>query len=171
MKIYVKSRLWMENILKNIPDFYMGKNIISIYSQNSYSPFSDRWNILKLEFDDVTDDFRNDLNSNDYLFFNEDHAKQIKKFADEMNKNHEFYVHCDAGVSRSGAVGYVFNEYFNKYLEDNKDDYERFELIHKYLISPNGLVVRLLKKEMFEETDYSEIWKESTYNKDGELTI
>ena len=168
MKILVVPRKFIiQNIEKN-PDWILGKWIISIFSSNSYSPISDRFNILKLNFDDIAE---RDLGStkNSEIFFNENHAKKIHEFIKNINIDNvqPIYIHCDAGVSRSGAVGYILNEYFNKFLRDNNEDNEFFKRKNSHIL-PNPLVVRILKKELFglpfrgiEVNDYS-------FNEEGE---
>ena len=51
MKIRVVSRRYIEEVLKEEPDWDKGKWIISIYSTErgiDFSPLRDRYNILKL---------------------------------------------------------------------------------------------------------------------------
>lgn len=170
MKIYVVPRLYVEKQIDKNSHWIEGKWIISIFSNGSYSPIPfDRYNVLKLEFDDVSEkDFRL-KDASDLVFFNEEHARQIHDFVkdivDDGKKN--FYVHCDAGVSRSGAVGYMLNEWFNKYLTLNRNENESF-LMNNSHIMPNPLVVRLLKNEFF-GTDYKGVFvNDYTYNEDGE---
>ena len=162
MKIFVKSRRWIKGHLEANPEWHFGKWIISIYSSDSQSPFLPRFNVLTLCFDDVTE------KDNDGIHFNTEMAKQIFNFIKDIkNENKPIYIHCDAGVSRSGGVGYMLNEWFNKYLKNNKRDNEFF-LNENSHIMPNPEVVRILKNEMFgtpfmniEVNDYS-------YNEDGE---
>lgn len=84
------------------------------------------------------------------MFFDKQDAKHIHEFARDIidDGSKPIYIHCDAGVSRSGAVGYILNEYYNKFLTDNKEDYDFFNLKNSHIL-PNPLVVRLLKKEFF----------------------
>ena len=82
-------------------------------------------NILKLQFDDVTELVKDEI----YIHFNSDMAKKIVEFIKNIKDDGKnFYVHCDAGVSRSGAVGYMLNEWFNKYIDRKNDDIEFFVL-------------------------------------------
>ena len=166
MKIFVKSRLFISNIISKNPDWILDKWIISIFDQSSFSPISqDRYNILKLEFDDVTEkDTEPGL-----LHFNSDLAKQIVDFIKPIKANDTkpFYVHCAAGVSRSGAVGYMLNEWFNKYLTTNRLDNEAFIMNNSHIL-PNPEVVRILKQEMF-GSDYRGVFvNDYVYNEDGE---
>lgn len=168
MKIFVVSRNYIEKQIDKNPNWIQGKWIISIFSKGGFSPIpNDRFNILKLEFDDVAE---RDISScsKDCIFFNEKHAQQIHEFIKGIPfSKRPFYIHCDAGISRSGAVGYMLNEWFNKYLSSNEIDNDNF-LKHNAHIMPNPLVVRLLKNEFF-GTDYSGIFvNDYEYNENGE---
>ena len=83
-------------------------------------------NILQLEFDDVFDSFT------------EQHAEQIIDFVEKNKNKRVMYVHCDAGISRSGAVGLWMCRYLG---EDEEDFRTRNKNIHP---SPN--VMNILKK-------------------------
>lgn len=149
MKIFVVSRQKIEKMLNQNPKWYIGKYIISIFSKGDHSPFLDRFNILKLEFDDVTDEMYGWSGFADStIFFNENHAKAIHEFIKHISANDKrpIFVHCDAGVSRSGAVGYILNEWFNKYLTSNYTDAEAFKETNNHIL-PNPTVVRM--KELF----------------------
>lgn len=152
MKIYVVSRQYVESCLKENENWYKNKWIISIYSSESFSPLPDQYNILKLQFDDVSEkDIGGWSNIPDTcIFFDEEHAKAIHSFIDKIRSDSEkeFYIHCDAGISRSGAVGTLLNEYFNKFLGIHRMDNESFIMNNSHIM-PNPLVVRVLKKELF----------------------
>ena len=162
MKIFVRPRAWILNHLESDSEWHYNKWVISIYSTDSQSPFLPRYNVLSLQFDDVTE------KDKDGIHFTVEMAKEIVNFiSDIKNDNKIFYVHCDAGVSRSGAVGYLLNEWFNKFINNNIEDNEFF-LNQNSHIMPNPEVVRILKNEMFgvpfmniEVNDYE-------YNEDGE---
>ena len=171
MKIYVVPRMYIEKMINSNPNWVGGKWIISIYSSEKgidFSPLPDRFNILKLQFDDISERDKDIINDN-YIFFNENHAKQIHEFIKDIKENdtREFYVHCDAGVSRSGAVGYLLNEYFNKYLTLNRIDNESFKMNNNHIL-PNPLVVRILKNELFGRPFAGIEVNDYTYNEDGE---
>ena len=147
MKIYIVPRYYIEKQLTKNLNWHINKWIISIYSSEKeidFSPLPDRFNILKLQFDDIAE------KNNNFILFNEDHAKKIHAFIKEIkvNDKKDFYIHCDAGISRSGAVGYLLNEYFNKFIVENKIDNEAFK-INNSNIMPNPLVIRILKNELF----------------------
>ena len=167
MKILVVSRQFVERKIQVCPDWCAGKWIISIFSHFdsnlNYSPCPDRYNILKLQFDDVTE------KDNVGIKFSENHAKKLLDFIKAIKSDSDmpFYIHCDAGVSRSGAVGYMLNEWFNKYIETNREDNEFFIQNNRHIM-PNPLVVRILKNEFF-GNDYSGVFvNDYTYNENGE---
>lgn len=165
MKIFVESRAWIKNQIERNPDWIQGKWIISIFSKDSYSPLPDRFNILKLEFDDVTERDTED----GLLHFSEEHAKQIVDFIKSIKDDGRkvFYVHCDAGVSRSGAVGYLLNEWFNKFLEVRRVDNESFRMNNSHIL-PNPEVMRILKKELFGNA-HTVFVNDYSFNEDGEI--
>lgn len=170
MKITVLSRGQVKRLHKKDAKFHKSHWFISIFSseienqKNSYSPLPDGSNILKLKFDDVTEkDF------DYYIHFNKDMAKRVINFIKNIKDDGtmDFIVHCDAGVSRSGAIGYMLNEYFNKFLKRNQEDIDFFNTINAHIM-PNPEVTRILKQEMF-GNDYSGVFVNNyEYNEDGE---
>lgn len=91
-------------------------------------------NILEVYFDDVTEynikcDTLHPFYKRAYMrrglvCFNEEMAKSIIDFADDIyKKDEELNIHCWAGKSRSQAVGYCLNQYYNLYLSRNKNDF------------------------------------------------
>lgn len=177
MKILVVPRFFVERELIKNPEWHFGKNVISIFSNNDVSPLPDRFNVLKLEFDDVSE---RDMggwaegitwtdNRDNLIFFNQRHASMIKEFINNIKPDTDktLFIHCDAGVSRSGAVGMVLNEYFNKYLVDNKKDYDQFTKNNPHIL-PNPLVTRILKEELFGPVVAGIKVNDYEYNEDGE---
>ena len=70
-------------------------------------------NVLNIEFDDVLSDLIiNDTEAKAITF---EQAKDIVSFI-ERNLGKDFYIHCTAGISRSGAVA--------TFIEENYDDYK-----------------------------------------------
>lgn len=136
----------MENQLTVNPNWFMNKWIISIFSSNgdkNFSPFIDRYNILKLQFDDITE-----LDNNG-IHFSVELAQKLISFIQEIQfENKPIYIHCDAGISRSGAVGYMLNEWFNKYVRQNDFDNILFQHYNPHIM-PNPEVIRILKNNMF----------------------
>lgn len=169
MKIFVEPRAFIEKQMDKNPDWYLEKWIISIFSKGDHSPVPERYNVLQLEFDDVSEkDFESCKDK--CIFFNEEHAKEIHEFINKIPADSKkmFFVHCDAGVSRSGAVGYILNEWFNKYKMHNNLDNEAFIMNNRHIL-PNPLVVRLLKNELWGKPKFANIEvNDYEYNEDGE---
>ena len=101
-------------------------------------------NILRLQFDDATENPNGDL-----TLFSVEMAHQIKNFIAGVDQSKELFVNCAAGISRSGAVGDVLNEYFNRYLEFNAVDDHYFKKYNRQIL-PNPLIRRLLYNVFFE---------------------
>lgn len=123
-------------------------NIISINTEGIEEvPFSKefqgRKNVLILYFDDIiqTDP------QNCGRIFSADNAKAISVFLKRADLNIPLVVHCTAGISRSGAVGQVLNDFFNNFYEKNPNDYEAFTKTHGHLI-PNFRVRSVLMSEL-----------------------
>ena len=154
MKIFVVSRNKIKKFHKKDAMFHKNNWIISIFSSPmedqygktpSYSPLPNASNILKIQFDDVTE------HDSDWGWhFNSNLAKKIvsfiKNIKDDGSKN--FFIHCDAGVSRSGAIGFLLNEWFNKFIANKPEDDEFFKKMNSHIM-PNPEVMRILKTEMF----------------------
>lgn len=152
MKIIVISQTKAKKFNYKSAEERTGNNFITIRDHTVNHPvlhFHNQPNVLALQFDDVEDtDDPELLKRFNYVLFNEDMAKEIHRFIDNMDKSKPLYVNCVAGVSRSGGVGIVLNEYFNKYLENNEWDYEGFFIQNRQII-PNATVSRILKYELF----------------------
>lgn len=96
--------------------------VISITRPEFPAPLDWGWgDILRLEFDDILpaeiDPEKGDPNPNphNYALFTEGQAESIVYFV-ERYPNWNFMVHCDAGVSRSVAVGAFIAEIWDKEL-------------------------------------------------------
>jgi len=95
-------------------------------------------NMMALAFDDVTESSKDKCHNMGYCttIFNEDHAKQIIDFAHSLQFDLEkmpIVIHCDAGISRSGAVATFISDYFHIPFKDE-------------LIRPNSYVLNVLWK-------------------------
>ena len=146
MQIEVKARTFFEARMggKRERELFRTRRIISINNIGFPAeppPFSEPFltaeNLLVLYFDDV-DEGPNAMTPAQ--------ARAIADFACSGDLR-PIIVHCSAGISRSGAVGEVLNWYFNRYLEDNQEDYQRFQIMHRDLV-PNAHVRRLLLAEL-----------------------
>ena len=142
MKIFVVPRHWVEMFHKDNP-FFKENNFISIGEYEGGEGVSaDGDNILKLVFEDISDKEEGKL-------FSDKQAKMIKEFVDRIDWSKPLYVNCAAGISRSGAVGSVLNDYVNFMMNNGEknDDWFRFHQINSK-IRPNAYVSRVLKKEL-----------------------
>lgn len=101
-------------------------------------------NVIKLTFDDVTDTelewkAKSGQDVSKFILFDRLQAKKIVDFL-EVNKTAEtLYIHCTAGVSRSGAVGVFANDVcgeqsFFDFCNNNPQ------------IRPNSFVLALLRR-------------------------
>jgi hypothetical protein len=110
---------------------------ISIHNWNDTQIESDSQNYLNLWFDDITEK-ETKFVINDILF-TEEHAKQIIEFCENNSDKRHLYVHCTAGISRSGAVGLFINDNWGT------NSYESFMRNHPW-IHPNPYVSRILNQ-------------------------
>lgn len=90
----------------------------------------DHDNVLTLFFDDVGE-------KDDNAFTQEQGKKVINFFKRNKNKT-GILIHCDAGISRSGAIGEFCADYFGI-------PYEEFKRKNPRVI-PNGHVLRTLRR-------------------------
>ena len=147
MRIHVKARSFFEARQGGrLEVFWLQTHRIISINNVSFPaeppPFSKEYlsaeNLLVLYFDDV-EEGPNAMTA--------EQAKRIADFALRPGDDRPIIVHCSAGISRSGAVGSVFNWYFNRCLADNEADYRAFGLRHPYL-APNAQVQKLLLDEL-----------------------
>lgn len=114
---------------------------ISIISSNmpnhSYWFKSDHSNVLNLKFDDAdeknVEQYKN--TSQTIRLFQDSDAFKVIDFA-LTNTGRYFYIHCIAGVSRSGAVGFFIRQLLDY-------DYEQFRRMNTGII-PNSYVLQKL---------------------------
>jgi predicted protein tyrosine phosphatase len=117
-------------------------------------------NVLPIVFDDITkyqyeNDmihpvYRNVVKDREIIYFNEEMANQILNFSLDIWKNDGMLnIHCYAGRSRSQAIGYILNNYFNLFKEKNENDY-LFNVknsLKKFM--PNHDVLKILNEKIF----------------------
>ena len=128
-------------------EFFKNNNFISICEQEGYEGVSANGsNILKLVFDDASPA------ETGCTLFSPEQAQTIKKFVDTIDKTKALYVNCFAGISRSGAVGTVINDYVNCYLNDCKKntDWDLFFQRNPQIL-PNAYVMRVMREEFWRE--------------------
>jgi len=149
MKILIKPRKWIEHNLSEDGGFCERFNFISIFSSKDLSPLPEQKNILKLEIDDITDgdipQFHSD--GSPLILFNGEHAEKVISFIHNIDRQKTLVVHCDAGISRSGAVGLQLNKYCNSIFEHHPRDYESF-FNDNPDIMPNPTIVDVLAEKI-----------------------
>jgi predicted protein tyrosine phosphatase len=106
--------------------------------------------ILSLQFDDLRDDQVEFCLKNGFkpVLFTKEQAKQVVDFIKELqmeSENSDLIIHCDAGISRSGAVA--------KFTSD----FLKIPFLDPY-IRPNTYVLRLLW-EVIDERNATEKFK------------
>lgn len=125
----IKDKLGVNDLVISINDSATG-----VYNWCDGPLFEDTSpKILSLFFHDIEEE------RIPYIAFNEDHAESIAVFVKYWHKRrikYNLYVHCFAGISRSGAVGRVISEYIGIN--------EEFEAAHKHII-PNCRIMRYLR--------------------------
>jgi predicted protein tyrosine phosphatase len=104
---------------------------------------SDHPNVLRMWFDDIEKDLQvSPTNPNKCLAFTPEQAKQVFDFINS-NYGKDFFVHCSAGISRSGAVGAFINDYHgwdrSKFVKDNP------------YIHPNARISRMLNNKVWKQ--------------------
>ena len=151
MRILIKPRTWVEKQLETDRIFCRKFNFISIFSSKDFSPLPDLPNILKLEFDDITETDIPQVHADGspLILFGREQAERIVRFVLAADRQKILAVHCDAGISRSGAVGEQLNEYFNRIVEDRPGDYAKFSEDNGGVI-PNPRVARILREALEE---------------------
>ena len=152
MKIDILPRSYFEERRGSfeIGELFRSHKVISIQSSNGWDsepPFSkehcESKNLLCLVFDDYFGIPEDPVERSRVALFTPEHADRIMRFVDDGSM--PLVVHCTQGVSRSGAVGYVLDRYFNSVLANNEKDYEYF-MARNPFIMPNPNVVEVFLK-------------------------
>ena len=133
MKIDVLARTYFEERIGSdeITQLLKTHKVISIQSSSGWDsepPFSkehcESKNLLCLAFDDYFGIPEDPVERSRVALFTPEHADRIMRFVDDGSM--PLVVHCTQGVSRSGAIGYVLDRYFNRVLANNEKDYEYY---------------------------------------------
>lgn len=103
--------------------------------------FKDYENALTIIFDDIEKEMTYD--GEKLTLFNEGHAEQILDFIEKHKNSDIFYVHCYAGISRSGAIGRFMCEKLN---EKNPEDRQWFADHVEFRIMPNTHILKVLNR-------------------------
>ena len=125
-----------------------GRRVISIRSSDGWDDsfpvppgVRPHDNLLCLTFDDSTG--LDDWDGRELpILFDAAVARQIVDFV--RDDALPLVVQCTAGVSRSGAIGFGFDEFFN--VRDNRNpDGHTYFLARNPQVRPNALVLRLMR--------------------------
>lgn len=140
MKILVVSQRFLVSKLDEA--YFANNNFITIKPkhQEKHVIWQTGPNVLKLTFDDVSAPMEG------CAMFGERHARRICEFIKTIDTSRTLIVNCVHGISRSGAVGQVLDEYFNVHLERNKDDHRYFIDNNPYIL-PNTRIAETLRRE------------------------
>ena len=163
MNIFVISRQNLDKIIFSKKIFLNGESfaVISITSIGIESPGIKKKllsehkrilsslgmnQILQLEFNDTSPDEKRIAEDE---LFTIGQAKQIIEFAKKSSANN-LIIHCDAGVSRSGAVGLWATRFLNQDENEFKEKHPQ--------IAPNPFVLGILMEESGLNAEYMKIW-------------
>ena len=163
MKIKVFPRKWFQDIRGTDEEarVFRDWNVISVitpaYEPKGFKdeavPFSDKYlgspNLIVVKFHDADRQWNDEV-----VLMNECDADRIWNFVQSTRDNGRmgYLVHCTAGKSRSQAIGYVLNEYFNGRhgISPDEVEYNEYESIYAASRTMNSLVKRLLMERFFD---------------------
>jgi len=166
VNIHILSRKSVDRIVKTRYCRLNNWALISIY--NSSGPLdADQvleslgcHEILSLRFSDISSTQYHSMSKyknhkKHLVLFSDNHAKQIIDFIDrQKDKIIDLVVHCEAGISRSGAVGLFVCRYLGlderKYRDDNPE------------IEPNHYIFNVLYKVSGMKSNYETLWHKLT---------
>jgi predicted protein tyrosine phosphatase len=140
--ILKKQGITDSNVENQDNTFYIS---INSTEGNDNQPYFEKQhaNVLTLYFDDCNEYKKHPIIGSSGGFYeqipmSEEQALEVIKFVEKMDNNSNVYVHCTAGVSRSGAVGAFINDYFGR-------SWDKFKFDNPQVI-PNSHISSLLKK-------------------------
>ena len=110
-------------------------------------------NLLCLTFDDCTSMEEAWAEHEAPELFDAEMAAQVVRFAKDDGLG--LIVQCTAGISRSGAIGFALDEFFNSRDDRNPEDHEYFVLKNPQ-VRPNALVLRIMREALGQLTEEDE---------------
>lgn len=138
--ILPRMRISNTNVIEHVSEAFI--SILNSDQPDSSYFDKDYPNVLRLVFDDVTDEeFKrvSEQTQRELTLFSAEQAKQVLSFLENNKHVDTLYVHCTAGVSRSGAVGTIANDFYGK------ETFFEFTQSNPY-IKPNYFIVALLRR-------------------------
>lgn len=111
MSVTVLSRTKIIDVNHSVSGFLEKNNVVSCLDTGIGSPFifsvytDHKPNLLTLSFDDVGNPDWDHSDETRYQKFTLDHAERLVKWFEKSDRTKNYFVHCWAGVSRSGAIG------------------------------------------------------------------
>lgn len=116
-------------------------------------------NVKIVKFDDVTNFqlkhdlihlfYKREFENREPIFFNSQMAREIIDFTNKLNINDTINIHCWAGKSRSQAVAFCLNQYYNLFMNNNEEHYIRNiqQSINRF--NGNSDVIKIMSKELY----------------------
>lgn len=116
-------------------------------------------NVKIVKFDDVTNFqlkhdlihafYKREFKNREPVFFNSQMAREIINFVNKLNIDDTINIHCWAGKSRSQAVAFCLNQYYNLFMDNNEEDFIRNlnQSINKF--NGNSDVIKIMNQELF----------------------
>ena len=156
MRIKVVSRRYFEEEkgTAEVAEILSSHRVVSIqstYGLDTDPPFEKEMlshpNLLTVVFDDEWD---RSCERCDYIrLFRREDAERIVKFVGVGRM--PLIVQCTAGISRSGAVGFALDWYFNQHAHKNPAHHDFFTKSNPQ-VEPNPLVLEVMTKYLKEMT-------------------
>ena len=154
MRIKVVSRRYFEDEkgTAEVAEILSSHRVVSIqstYGLDTDPPFEKEMlshpNLLTVVFDDEWD---RSCERCDYIrLFRREDAERIVKFVGVGRM--PLIVQCTAGISRSGAVGFALDWYFNQHAHKNPAHHDFFTKSNPQ-VEPNPLVLEVMTKYLKE---------------------
>ena len=154
MRIKVVSRRYFEEKkgTAELGEILASSRVVSIqstYGMDSEPPFEKEMlshpNLLSMVFDDEWD---RTCEGCDYIrLFRREDAERIVQFVGFGRM--PLIVQCTAGISRSGAVGFALDWYFNQHMHKNPAHHDFFTKSNPQ-VEPNPLVLEVMTKYLKE---------------------
>ena len=146
MKVTVLNRKEFEALLiskydRTLPiEKDLNNCYISIHNYDQAMIEDNYNNYLNLWFDDIDGDTEYNAKYNpNCKAFTAEQAKSIIDFCEQNRGKQNLFVHCFAGIARSGAVGAFVNDVWGE------ENYEDFHARHSWLC-PNSFVSMMLMR-------------------------